>query len=54
MSVKKAIDGVLSKNLDEMRTHFNNAITSKAVEKLEERKIEIAQAYFGQFNKSTE
>lgn len=54
MSVNKAIDGILTRNLDEMRTNFNNAITTKAVERLEERKIEIAQNYFGQINKSVE
>ena len=47
MSVNKALDSVLANNLDEMRTHFSNALSTKAVEKLEERKIEIAQNYFG-------
>jgi len=50
MSVNKALDSVLANNLDEMRTHFSNALSTKAVEKLEERKIEIAQNYFGQIN----
>ena len=31
-----------------MRQNFSAAITSKAVEKLEERKIQIAENYFGQ------
>lgn len=35
-------------NLDAMRTNFSNALSTKAVEKLEERKIEIAKSYFGQ------
>lgn len=48
MSVNKAIDSIIERNLDEMRNNFNSAITTKAVEKLEERKIEIAQSYFGQ------
>lgn len=48
MSVNKALDSVLSGKLDEMRTHFSSALTTKAVEKLEERKIEIAKNYFGQ------
>lgn len=48
MSVNKAIDNILEKRLDEMRTNFSSALTSKAVEKLEERKIKIAETYFGQ------
>lgn len=35
-------------NLDGMRAEFSNALSTKAVEKLEERKIEIAKNYFGQ------
>lgn len=54
MSVNRAIDSIFKRNLDEMRNHFNNAITTKAVERLEERKIEIAQSYFGHSNKSVE
>jgi hypothetical protein len=30
-----------------MRTEFSNVLSTKAVEKLEERKIEIAKNYFG-------
>lgn len=48
MSVNKALDSILNKNLDEMRTQFSNVLSTKAVEKLEERKIEIAKGYFGQ------
>lgn len=48
MSVNKALDSVLAGKLDEMRTQFSNALSTKAVEKLEERKIEIAKSYFGQ------
>lgn len=48
MSVNKALDSILANRLDEMRTNFSSALTTKAVEKLEERKIEIAQTYFGQ------
>lgn len=48
MSVNKALDSILEGKLDEMRTNFSSALTTKAVEKLEERKIEIAQTYFGQ------
>lgn len=52
MSVNKALDSVLANNLDEMRTHFSNALSTKAVEKLEERKSVIAQNYFGQVNEA--
>jgi hypothetical protein len=37
-----------------MRTHFTNALSTKAVEKLEERKIEIAKNYFGHSSNSVE
>ena len=47
MSIKKALDSILEGNLDEMRQNFSSALTTKAVEKLEERKIDIAQSYFG-------
>jgi hypothetical protein len=47
MSVNKALDSVLANNLDEMRTQFSNALSTKAVEKLEERKSDIAKSYFG-------
>jgi flagellar biosynthesis chaperone FliJ len=48
MSVNKALDNILAGKLDEMRSNFSSALSTKAVEKLEERKIEIAQQYFGQ------
>lgn len=48
MSVNKALDSVLAGKLDEMRTNFSSALTTKAVEKLEEHKIKIAKNYFGQ------
>jgi len=54
MSVNKALDSVLANNLDEMRTHFSNALSTKAVEKLEERKAVIAQNYFGQVSEEAE
>ena len=54
MSVNKALDSVLANNLDEMRNHFSNTLSTKAVEKLEERKAVIAQNYFGQVNEESE
>lgn len=50
MSINKALDNILEGKLDEMRENFSAALSTKAVEKLEERKIEIAQSYFGQMN----
>jgi len=54
MSIKKALDSILEGNLDDMRQNFSSALTTKAVEKLEERKIEIAKNYFGQMQEQTE
>jgi hypothetical protein len=48
MAIQKAIEFVLENKLDKMREEFSNAITVKAVEKLEEKKIELAKSYFGQ------
>lgn len=54
MSINKALDNILEGKLDEMRENFSAALSTKAVEKLEERKIEIAQNYFGQVFESAE
>lgn len=48
MSINKAIENIFEGKLDEMRQNFSAALTTKAVEKLEERKIQIAENYFGQ------
>lgn len=54
MSIKRALDSILEGNLDEMRQNFSSALTTKAVEKLEERKIDIAKNYFGQMQEEVE
>ena len=54
MTIKNALYNILEGNLDEMRQNFSSALTTKAVEKLEERKIEIAQNYFGQIMEKAE
>jgi hypothetical protein len=54
MSINKALDNILEGKLDEMRENFSAALSTKAVEKLEERKIEIAQNYFGQVFESAD
>ena len=51
MTIKNAIENIIERDLDSMRQNFTAALTSKAVEKLEERKIEIAKNYFGQTKK---
>ena len=48
MSIKSALKDIVENNLDSMRQNFSAALTEKAVQKLEEKKIEIAQNYFGQ------
>ena len=54
MSIKRALDNILEGNLDEIRKNFSSALTTKAVEKLEERKIDIAKNYFGQMQEEVE
>ena len=45
--IKEALTNILEKKLDVMKENFNSALTEKAMQKLEEKKIEIAQSYFG-------
>lgn len=47
MSIKDGLQSILDNRLDAMRDAFSAALTAKAVEKLEERKVTIAQNYFG-------
>lgn len=47
MSIKDALQNILDNKLDTMRDNFSNVLTTKAVERLEERKVEIARGYFG-------
>lgn len=46
-SIKEALERILEQDLEGMRNAFSTAITERAVDKLEEKKIEIAQSYFG-------
>jgi hypothetical protein len=46
-NIKEALDKIIEKDLSGMRDAFASAITTKAVDKLEERKIEIGKSYFG-------
>lgn len=54
MSIKQALNNILENNLDAMRQNFSAALTEKAVLKLEEKKIQIAQNYFGQMMEEVE
>lgn len=47
MSIDKAIENIMEGKLDEMRENLSAALTVKAAAKLDERKIEIAENYFG-------
>jgi hypothetical protein len=44
--VSDAIKNVADKNLDEMKSNFSAALSAKAVEKLNEKKIEVAKRFF--------
>lgn len=48
MSIKQALNNILEGNLDAMRQNLSSTLTEKAVQKLEEKKIDIAKNYFGQ------
>lgn len=48
MATKDIITHMLENNLDKMRNEINSTLTVKAVERLEEKKIDIAKSYFGQ------
>jgi hypothetical protein len=49
-NIKQALSNIIEGNLDEMRQNFTSALMEKAVQKLEERKIDIAQSYFAQLD----
>jgi hypothetical protein len=48
MYVKEAITNIMEKNLIEMKENVNKSLSEKAIEKLNEKKKEIAENYFGQ------
>lgn len=54
MSIKNALSNILEGNLDAMRQNFSASLTEKAVQKLEEKKIDIAKNYFGQVMEEVE
>ena len=46
--INEALDCILEDNLPEMKDNLMKALQEKAIEKLEERKKEIAANYFAQ------
>ena len=46
--INEALDCILEDNLPEMKDNLMKALQEKALEKLEERKKEIAAQYFAQ------
>ena len=46
-TIDNAIQDIVNNQLDDMRDKFNATLSAKAVEALDDRKIEIAQNYFG-------
>lgn len=50
MSIKEGIKNIIENKLDSMKANFNAALTEKAIQKLDEKKIEIAKNYLGQGN----
>ena len=50
MYIREAIQNILEQDLDLMRENLKVAITEKAVQSLEEKKVQIAENYFGQPN----
>lgn len=47
MNIENAIINIMENNLDDMRANFSAALSEKAVQKLDERKQEMAKSYFG-------
>ncbi len=48
MHIQEGLKNIIEGKLDVMRENFVAALTEKAVEKLDEKKQEIAKSYFGQ------
>lgn len=47
MHIQEGIQNIREKKLEQMKENFNAALTMKAMQKLEEKKISIASNYFG-------
>lgn len=44
--IKHAFKNILENKLDDMRQNFSSALSERAMQKLEEKKIAVAQNYF--------
>lgn len=47
MSIRKALINLSENKLEEMNKNIREALAKKAAEKLEEKKLDIANKYFG-------
>ena len=47
MSIRQALINLSENKLEEMNKNLRAALTKKAAEKLEEKKVEMARKYFG-------
>lgn len=46
MNIKEALKNIQEKKLDLMKENFTQALSKKAAEKLEEKKVDIASSFF--------
>lgn len=46
MYIKEAIKNIQENNLTLMKENFRVALTEKAIQKIEEKKIKVAQSFF--------
>lgn len=49
--IQRAIYNIVEKNLDAMRNNFNKVLSEKAMNKIDERKKDVANTYFDQKRK---
>lgn len=54
MHIQEAIKNIAEKKLDEMKQNVYAALSEKAVYKLEEKKIDMAKAFFAKKEKESE
>jgi len=54
MSIKDLVQNALSDNIDQLRADFSEELNPVLAARMNERKQEIAQAYFGQMASITE
>lgn len=54
MYIQEAIKNIADKQLDEMKQNIHAALAEKAMEKLEEKKIDMAKAFFARKEEESE